>query len=311
MSAVHRRGVGLPPGSPSRPLFPQYGGLALDMGSARTRVWVPGRGVVLDTPGINVPDARVAHHPVGSGTIPDVPETARRLDRLLGPHVPRRARPLVVVTTPVMHGPAYRERARAVVDVLRPRAVLSLSAARAAALAAHADLTGPLLVADVGRHSSEVVLLVGGVVVDARGTALGAGDPVGAGPSEQLGGAVVAMVRAMLRQDRTARTAAALNRGVLLAGDGGLRPDLVPLLVGGLRAPVTTVREPHTAALRGAAAMLYSAQRHPSAWPDPDPGPDRCCGCAVGRGAQVACERRATAVSSDVHPSRWDESVGR
>ncbi|GAA1583669.1 hypothetical protein [Streptomyces globosus] len=264
MSPVHGRGAGLPAGTPPRPPLPQGEGLALDMGSARTRIWVASRGVVLDAPGINAPDARPGHHPVGHGTIADVPETARRLDRMLGPHMPRRARPLVVVTTRVMQGPVYRERARAVVEVLRPRAVLTLSTARAAALAAHADLARPLLVADVGAHSSEVVLLVDGAVVDARSTALGTDGPVGTVPSEELGNAVAAMVRAMLRQDRTAVTAAALNRGVLLAGGGGLRPDLVPLLADGLQAPVAAVRAPHTAAVRGAARVLYAAQRHPS-----------------------------------------------
>lgn len=265
MSTTHRRGAGVPVRHPSRPRSPRYDGLVLDMGSARTRVWVASRGVVLDVPGINVPDARAVHDPAGRGAIEDVPETARRLGRLIAPHVPRRARPLVVVTTRVMQGPVYRERARAVAAVLRPRAVVSLSTARAAALAAHADLARPLLVADVGAHSSEVVLLVDGAVVDARSTALGTGDPVGAGPSEELGDAVAAMVRAMLRHDRTAMTAAALDRGVLLAGGGGLRPDLVPLLADGLRAPVTAVRPPHTAALRGAVRVLYAAQGHPSA----------------------------------------------
>ncbi|MFJ6785673.1 rod shape-determining protein [Streptomyces yangpuensis] len=233
------------------------------MGGSRTRVWIAGRGVVLDAPAVPFPDARIVH-PIQRGAIVDVPATARMLDRLLGDHMPRRARPLVVVTTPVLHGTAYREQARAVVRVLRPRAVLTVPTARAVALAADADPGRPLLVADIGARLSEVVLLVGGAVVDARSTALGTGDLVDADDCAELSEAVVAMITSMVRQDRTAVTATALKRGALLAGGGALHPGLVPRLVAGLRAPMTTVREPHTAALRGAAGLLRSAHAHPA-----------------------------------------------
>ncbi|MFF9979106.1 rod shape-determining protein [Streptomyces erythrochromogenes] len=263
MSAVHRLGIALPGGHRPRPLCPCCPGLALDLGSSRTRAWISGRGMVLDAPTITFPDARLVH-PVQRGAIVDVPATARMLDRLLGDHMPRRARPLVVVTTPVLHGPAHREQARAVVQVLRPRAVLTLPTARAVAHAADADPGRPLLVADIGARLSEVVLLAGGAVVDARSAALGTGDLVDAGDSEELGDAVVAMITSMVRQDRTALTATALKRGALLAGGGALLADLAPRLVAGLRAPVTAVPDPHTAALRGAAGLLRSAHAHPS-----------------------------------------------
>ncbi len=263
MSAVRRLAVPLSGGHRPRPLCPCCPGLALDMGSSRTRAWISGRGAILDAPTIAFSDARIVH-PVRRGAIVDAPGTGRVLERLLAHHMPRPARPLVVVTTPVLHGPAYREQARAVVQVLRPRAVLTVPAARAVALAADADLTRPLLVVDVGAHLSEVVLLVDGAVVDARSTALGTGDLVGVDASEELSGAITAMVTSMLRQDRTAQTATALKRGALLAGGGALRPDLAPRLVAGLRAPLTTVRAPHTAALRGAAGLLQSAHAHPA-----------------------------------------------
>ncbi|MGW6978302.1 hypothetical protein ACWGE1_02445 [Streptomyces sp. NPDC054932] len=267
MSAARRPGVAPASGHRPRPLCPRCPGLALDLGSARTRAWITGRGVVLDVPTIALPEARVVH-PTQRGAFGDVPERARTLDRLLGRllgrHMPPGARPLVVVATPVLHGPAYREQARAVVRGLLPRAVLTVPTARAIALAADADLSQPLLVADIGAHLSEVVLLVDGAVVDARSTALGTGDPVGADASEELSGTVVAMVTSMLRQDRTALTATALKRGALLAGCGALRPDLAPRLMAGLRAPLTAVRAPDTAALRGAAGLLRSAHAHPA-----------------------------------------------
>ncbi|MFC5218782.1 rod shape-determining protein [Streptomyces coerulescens] len=259
------------------PLCRQCCGLALDMGSARTRAWIAGRGMILDVPTITFPGAG-AVYPIQRGAIVDVPGTSRMLDRLLGHRLPRRARPLVVVTTPVLDGPAYRERARTAVEVLRPRAVLTVPAARAIALAAGADLSRPLLVVDIGAHLTEVVLLDEGVVLDARRTAVGTADLSCPGTAADLIDAVTTMITSMLRQDRTSVAADALSRGPLLAGGGALRPDLVYRLTGGLHVPPRAVPAPHTAAIRGAARILQSAQAHPSARaathpPGPDPAP--------------------------------------
>ncbi|MEV0122165.1 rod shape-determining protein [Streptomyces sp. NPDC050703] len=245
------------------PLCRQCCGLALDMGSARTRAWISGRKAILDVPTITFPGAGAAY-PIQRGAIVDVPGTARMLDRLLGDRLPRLTRPLVVVTTPVLDGPLYRERARAAVQVLRPRSVITVPSARAIALAAEADLERPLLVVDIGAHLTEVVLLVDGDVFDARRTALGTTDLSAAHTSAEIGEAVTAMITSMLRQDRTPVTADALSRGALLAGGGALRPDLARRLITGLQAPLRAVAAPHTAAIRGAAKILRAAHAHPS-----------------------------------------------
>ncbi|CAM5357588.1 Cell shape-determining protein MreB [Streptomyces alboniger] len=264
MSVVRRFRPALLAGHRPWPLCRQCCGLALDLGSARTRAWIAGRRTVLDVPTITFPGAGAAY-PIQRGAIVDVPGTARMLDRLLGHRLPRRTRPLVVVTTPVLDGPLYRERARAAVRVLRPRAVITVPAARAIALAAHADLGRPLLVVDVGAHLTEVVLLVDGLVSDARRTALGTSDLAGAHTTAEIGEAVTSMISSMLRQDRTSVTADALGRGALLAGGGALRPDLVRRLSTGPRPPLRAVAAPHTAAVRGAAEILRAAHAHPSA----------------------------------------------
>ncbi|WP_447034856.1 rod shape-determining protein [Streptomyces sp. DSM 118878] len=253
------------------PLCRQCCGLALDMGSARTRAWIGGRKAILDVPTITFPGAGAAY-PIQRGAIVDVPGTARMLDRLLRHRLPRLTRPLVVVTTPVLDGPLFRERARAAVQVLRPRAVITVPAARAIALAAEADLDRPLLVVDIGAHLTEVVLLVDGTVFDARRTALGTTDLAGAHASAEIGEAVTTMITSMLRQDRTAVTADALSRGALLAGGGALRPDLARRLITGLQAPLRAVAAPHTAAIRGAAKILRAAHGHPSARTTSPPG---------------------------------------
>ncbi|MFE0759442.1 rod shape-determining protein [Streptomyces smyrnaeus] len=244
------------------PLGRQRGGLALEVGSARTRAWVSGRGMILDVPTVTFPGT-AAVHPVQRGAIVDVPGTARMLDRLLGHRLPRLVRPLVVITTPVLDGPAYRERARKAVEVLRPRAVLTVPTARAVALAAGADRTRPLLVVDVGAHLTEVVLLAEGAVFDARRTALGTIDLPDAGDPSQITEAISTMIASMLRQDGTSLTADALSQGALLAGGGALLPGLTRQLIGSLHAPLRAVPAPHTAAIRGAAALLRSAEVHP------------------------------------------------
>ncbi|MFZ4187393.1 rod shape-determining protein [Streptomyces pseudogriseolus] len=247
-----------------RPLCRRCPGLALDLGSARTRVFVAGRGMVLDVPTVTFPGAV---RPVRRGAIVDTPGTARMLQRLLGHRMPRFGRPLVVVTSPVLDGPAFRAEARTAVEVLRPRAVLTVPGARAVALAAGADHVRPLLVADIGAHLTEVVLLADGAVTDARRTALGTADLSDGTPPQLITDAVVGMVTAMLRQDRTSLTRTALRRGVLLAGGGALRPDITAGLPDGLNCAVRVVPSPHTAAVRGAAALPAAAHRHPSAAP--------------------------------------------
>ncbi|WP_186778788.1 rod shape-determining protein [Streptomyces salinarius] len=245
------------------PLCRQCSGVALDMGSARTRAWVAGRGMILDVPTVTFPGAG-AVYPIQRGSIVDTQGTARMLDRLLGHRLPRFARPVVVVTAPVLDGLAYRTEARTAVEVLRPRSVLTVPSARAVALAAGADLTRPLLVMDIGAHLTEVVLLVDGDVFDARRTALGTGDIDDATPPSRIGEALADMTTSMLRQDGTSLTVDALGRGPLLAGGGALRPEITCRLADRLHVPLRAVPAPHTAAVRGAAKLLDAARTHPS-----------------------------------------------
>ncbi|MFI0237867.1 rod shape-determining protein [Streptomyces sp. NPDC016845] len=237
-------------------------GIALDLGSARTRAWTSGRRMILDVPTVTFPGDG-ATYPVQRGTIVDTPGTARMLDRLLRPRLPRFGRPLLILTTPVLGGIAYRTEARSAVEVLRPHTVLTVPAARAVAETADADLAQPLLVVDLGAHVTEVTLLADGAVTDARRTALGTSDLDSLAPPARITEAVAAMVTGMLDEDRTSQTSDALRRGVLVAGGGALRPDITWHLTGRLQAPVHLVPAPHTAAVRGAAKLLQAAHGHP------------------------------------------------
>ncbi|WP_430379549.1 hypothetical protein [Streptomyces sp. B1-3] len=255
-----------PPRHRSWPWCRLCSGIALDLGSTRTRAWTSGRRTILDVPTVTCPASpgEDATCPIQRGTIVDTPGTARMLDRLLAPRLPRHGRPLLILTTPVLGGVAYRAEARTAVEVLRPRTVLTVPTARAVAVAAKADLARPLLVVDLGAHLTEVTLLVDGAVTDARRTTLGTSDLNDRTSPTRITDAVVAMVTGMLDQDHTPHTLHALCRGTLLAGGGALRADLTGPLGEGLRAPVRPVRAPHTAAVRGAAQLLRAAHAHPS-----------------------------------------------
>lgn len=258
------------PGATAQHRYRRSCGIALDMGSARTRVWIAGRGLVSDVPSVTFGTDMA--YPIQRGTIVDTAGCARMLQRLLGHRLPRLARPDIVVTTPVLDGPAYRGAARTALEVLRPHSVLTVPTAQAVALAVGADLSRPLLVVDIGAHLTEVVLLADTGVVDARRTALGTSD-LDTTPPVRISETVAAMITAMLRQDRTTLTIDALDRGVLLAGGGVLRPDITYHLTGRLHAPLRVVPAPHTAAVRGAARHLQATRAPASATDIAPPGP--------------------------------------
>ncbi|GGQ01361.1 rod shape-determining protein [Streptomyces roseolilacinus] len=239
-------------------------GFAVELGSARTRVWAPGRGAVLDVPTVTFPATGGVLHPVRRGAIVDPEEAGRLLHRLLAPRIPPGARPLIALTTPVLGGVAYRAAALGALGVLRPRRVLTVPAARAAALGAAADLAGPLLVVDVGAQLTEVGLLADGAVTNAYHALLGTGDLGGATTPGDLVRAAARMVTDVFRADRTPLSAEALRRGVLLTGGGALRPEIVHGLAALLRAPVRAAPSPHTAAVRGAATVLVPPHGGPA-----------------------------------------------
>ncbi|MDX3554988.1 rod shape-determining protein [Streptomyces europaeiscabiei] len=247
----------------------QCRGIALDLGSARTRAWSSGNGLVFDVPTVAFGNGTV--HPVQRGAIVDTAAVARMLDRLLGHRLPRSTRPLLILTTPALGTVAFRTEARAAAEILRPHTVLTVPAARAVAVAADADLARPLLVVDIGAHVTDVVLLDDGAVTDAHRTTLGTSDMDRLAPATRITDAIVGMVTAMREQDHTSRTHDALRRGVLLAGGGALRPHVAPRLAELLRVPVKPVPTPHTAAVRGAATLLRAVHNHPCTTPPPVP----------------------------------------
>ncbi|MDX3238520.1 hypothetical protein PV392_23090 [Streptomyces sp. ME03-5709C] len=276
-------------------------GVAIGLGSVRTRVRVLGRGPVPDVPTVTFPGSGTGSGPEsGSGTgalhpvrhrVVDVPGTARMLDRLLRHRLPRISRPPVVLTAPVSNSVAHRSAARAAVDILRPRAVLTVSTARTVARAAREDPSRPLLVG-IGAHVTETVLLVDGTVTEAHRATPGAADlGTAPGAAALLVDSLVAAVAtygsrtgrrrrpppwcAVSCRPAVGRRAPRWSTDPSLAQRGGIPLGAHPKGLGadtagaGRRArrldvTVRVVPAPHSAAVRGAAELLETARRHPS-----------------------------------------------
>ncbi|MEU2246603.1 rod shape-determining protein [Streptomyces sp. NPDC019224] len=239
-------------------------GLALDLGSSRTRAWVPGRGVVADTAHGN---GEYGHgRPVRRGRIVD-PESCGRMlariaDRALGE---RREDMVVVLSHPVLAGPGHRTAAREMLRALGASDVIVLDSARAAAACAGPEGGGPLLVVDLGAELTEVTLLVDGLVRDARLAETGLSDLEPGEPPAAVVRAVLDMVMAMWRQDRHGALLGALRRGPSLVGGGALDPGVTHRIAVRLGVPVRLLDDPATAVVRGAGLILGSVLRHATA----------------------------------------------
>ncbi|HEY3556888.1 MAG TPA: rod shape-determining protein [Kribbella sp.] len=230
--------------------------LAVDLGSARTRVWTPAGRLVVDT--------RTRRGLVSRGKVLD-PDGLRTLVGAAVAGPVRRPRVLdaatAVVTTPVLCDDAHRDDVHAVLHGLGMTTVVMIDAVKAAAFGAGADLTEPLLVIDLGAQLTEVALLGGGAVVEARRTEFGLEDVRTVSPIVEVVGD---WVLDLLRGPHGPQVVDALDRGVLLVGGGALRPEITYKLGDRLGAPVCPAPAPHTAAVRGAATALESTCRHPS-----------------------------------------------
>ena len=131
-------------------------GVAIDLGSARTRAWMPDHGLIIDAPTIISPGADGGSRPVQRGVVVDKAGAGRVLERLLGGRAGLGHYSTVVLTTPVRSPGQHQSVTRAALEVLDPRVVLTIDGVKAAALGAGADLARPLLVLDIGAGLTEV-----------------------------------------------------------------------------------------------------------------------------------------------------------
>ncbi|WP_406457001.1 rod shape-determining protein [Streptomyces sp. NBC_00876] len=243
-------------------------GLALDLGSSRTRAWIPGQGVVADT-GTETGGADGHGRPVRRGRIVDTESCGRMLARIADTALGAdRSDTVIVLSHPVLAGAEHRTAARDILRALGPSSVIVLDSARAAAACAGPQDGGPLIVVDIGAELTEVTLLVDGMVRDARLAETGLSDLAPGEPPTAVVRTVLDMIMAMWQQDRHGALLGALRRGPLLAGGGALRPDVTNRIAVRLGVPVRLSDDPATTVVRGAGLLLSSVLRHATVAPD-------------------------------------------
>jgi rod shape-determining protein MreB and related proteins len=256
-----RRAEGVRAGS--RPWSRLSTALALDVGSMRTRAWVPDRGLIVDAPTTTQSHAGVSG-PVTRGKITDVAGASRMLQQLLIGRFGRLPQlEYVVATTPVLYREADRIDLRAAVEFLQPGTVITIDGVKAAAIGAKIDLIRPLLVIDLGARLSEIALLANGSVVDARRVSYGTADLGQSGTVDNLVEHVRGMVTGLLRQDCGPLVVDALDRGPLVVGGGAARPAITYQLSKQLSCIAQPAPAAYTLALRGASAVADAVRRHP------------------------------------------------
>jgi rod shape-determining protein MreB and related proteins len=175
-------------------------GVAIDLGTVNTLVYVPGRGIIIDEPsaigvdratgavvvagqeadaltGKEAQDIEVLH-PLRDGVIADLTATAAMLQAFLRRARVRQSfgRPHCVVCLPGQATAIERQSVLAAVDVLRPRfSVQLVEEPVAAAAGAGIDLaagTGAFVV-DIGGGTTEIAVLAGSHVVRSRSLRVG------------------------------------------------------------------------------------------------------------------------------------------
>ncbi|GAA2358521.1 rod shape-determining protein [Dactylosporangium salmoneum] len=236
--------------------------VGVDLGSAHTRVWASGRGTVhAANP---APGATQWAGAVVRGRIADPEATRMVLSGLLyGHRRPLPAGVVVVACRPVGSDARAELALRDVMTtVFEPARLLFIDSVRAAAIGSGAA-PGPLLIADVGAHVTEVAVLSGGLVVAAERRDVGLHDHAG-GPDADAAviAAVTDLIGRVRRHPRHGQAiAAAVRGGLLLVGGGATRPRLAARIAGAAGVPVRHPAAPHLAAVRGAGLAALAALR--------------------------------------------------
>jgi len=239
-------------------------GIAIDLGSAHTRAWIPDRGLIFDVPTTTSSGGDGVCRPVRRGAVVDLRGAARVLDHRLGRPAGFGRYSIVVLTIPVLCAHQQRSAALAALEILDARTVLTIDSVKAAALGAGAGLAQPLLVVDIGAHLTEVGLLVDGGVTHAHRIDVGTSDLGATTTVAELVQSIVVVVTDLLRLDCGGQVVDALDRGPLLTGGGALRPEVTSRLAKRLLAPVRPAPAPQFAAVRGAGLALVAASNHPT-----------------------------------------------
>ncbi|SDT54512.1 rod shape-determining protein [Actinoplanes derwentensis] len=229
--------------------------VAVDLGSNTAGVWAARQGVV------SGPTGAAVHR----GRVTDVDDCATVLTHLVERYpTPIPDADLLVACRPVLSTEADEALMRRALDTaLTPRRIVFIDSVRAAAIGAGAT-AGALLIADIGAQVTEVALLDHGRVVAARRTGIGTRDLTDGATIDLITDVVAGHLDELRETCPDENLTEAVERGLLLVGDGASHPGLSEALADAVRLRVHRAASPHTAALNGARMAAASALRHPS-----------------------------------------------
>jgi rod shape-determining protein MreB len=256
-------------------------GLAIDLGSARTRMLVPGVGLLLDEPSLVAYDrsgravaagrdawissakgpARLSM-PVRAGIVKDPVGCVRMLRLLLlkaGPSVvdPRE----VLVSLPATAGTRDESVAAAVIASATEAHVVLLPSGLAASIGAGLDISRsePLIVCDIGAGVTELAVIADGRVLASAGVRRGVRD------FETDPKRLESHVRSLLHRvldalpDRTSGDAAA--GPLFLVGGGAALPEASFALSSGCQMPLQVMDDPRDVVVKGLADCVVDGVR--------------------------------------------------
>jgi rod shape-determining protein MreB len=234
--------------------------VAVDLGSAYTRIWAAGR------PAVSVPTlSHSLTNPtrlVRRGRIVDSAGYEQLLCRLLRRfHRPLPAGAVVVACRPVRTTADEEDETRQLLtDVFAPSRLLFIDTVRAAAIGA-GEASGPLLVVDVGAQLTEVAVLNRGAVIAARRADMGISDVIRPGEPDAIVHTIVGLVDDLRRDPRCPDPTIVARGGLLLVGGAAARPPLAARTAGALGVAVRPAAHPRLAAVRGAGLAALAALR--------------------------------------------------
>ncbi|WP_182873587.1 rod shape-determining protein [Microbispora sp. H10670] len=251
-------------------------GLALDLGTARTRLLLSGSPVIRERPSAVGAPAAPRHWPVRHGMVSDMPGCSRLVRAALREAAGQEPLERVLLGVPVAASRLDRRAAQAAVGSAARCPVTIVEEPLAAAVGCGVDIGDrrPRLLLDAGAGIAEAVVIRGGRIADAGAVQMGtrdrskdrAEDPAGDSPDgprfpPYVRERIVAMVADLVARVPARMRGVARGRGLLITGGGARDPELARALCAGLRITVTPAVDPAQATVRGLACLLPAVAR--------------------------------------------------
>jgi rod shape-determining protein MreB and related proteins len=224
--------------------------LAVDLGSAVTKVCAPGALVV------ERQTSEVGSTVVRRGMVADVPLATRLLQPLLDRwHRFGRWRPRVIASHPVAVQGSGRERLVAAIRRAGASDVVTVPATVAAAIGAGLDVASPYaaMVIDIGAALTEMSVFRAGAVVRSGTIRVGTEDLAS---GRQPVARIASGVREFWSRLPIDVQVETLESGVTITGGGALAPPVRAAIEAATRLPLTASADPRHAVVHGLSALI-------------------------------------------------------